>query len=44
MRIEENQQLPSSGLLMHMYSLHVSKPVLVVSFDLASSNDESVNQ
>ena len=27
---------------MHMYSLYVSKSVLVVSFDLASSNHESV--
>ena len=29
---------------MHMYSLFVSKSVLVVSFDLASSNRESVTR
>ena len=29
---------------MHIYALYVSKSVLVVSFDLASSNRESVIQ
>ena len=44
MRIEENQQLPSSGPSIHMYSLYVSTSMLVVSFDVASSNRESVIQ